>query len=582
VKLPKDWFVYMARCIDGSLYTGIAKDVRARLAAHNAGRGAAYTRSRRPVKLVYKEEGFTRSTALSREARIKALERPGKLALLKAARAASRRASAALVLLLWAGLARAAPIFDLENPVAFASATPQGFTYSAPAASFTYPIRMFFIRRISGVEVGSASSPDGLAWTEEAAGGRLSTNTAPSVDVSSITGASVLPIAGGFRMEYSVVSTTGAYRIYSATSADGLNWGNDPGTRIDNAGTFLGSPRLVVLNDGSWRMYFTGNSDGGTDLANRWIMTSRSTNQGLLWSAPAVAVATMAYAVGASALTNGLVRLYYGVPLPGASSATVVQSALSNDANGTSFTAESGFRISTSASSGALDFPTVVRATDTFRWRMYYRYSDVGASTGDIHTALTGPPAPAAMAPNSVLNSVSTTTFTISGDVFSGPPTATAPTVQLTFNALTLFPSSVVLNSDQSLTAVFDVSQASPGLWSLAVTNSDGESTVLANALNIVLPPGTVSLVNNLLRPRTGASTIIDIITFGAGQVTARLYTMDGRSVRTLLDANEPAGAVTLAWNGTDAGGTPVASGLYLLYVSGPNVKAKMKIIVIR
>jgi putative endonuclease len=94
VKLSKEWSVYMARCVDGSLYTGIAKDVRARAAAHNAGRGAAYTRSRRPVKVVYLEEGFTRSTALSREARIKALERTEKLALLKAARAALRSPSA--------------------------------------------------------------------------------------------------------------------------------------------------------------------------------------------------------------------------------------------------------------------------------------------------------------------------------------------------------------------------------------------------------------------------------------------------------------------------------------------------------
>ena len=77
--------MYMARCVDDSLYTGIAKDVTARLAAHNAGRGAAYTRARRPVRLVYTEKGFTRSTALSREARIKALDRVDKLALLASA-----------------------------------------------------------------------------------------------------------------------------------------------------------------------------------------------------------------------------------------------------------------------------------------------------------------------------------------------------------------------------------------------------------------------------------------------------------------------------------------------------------------
>jgi putative endonuclease len=90
VRTPKDWSVYVARCSDGSLYTGVAKDVKARLAAHNSGRGAAYTRSRRPVRLAYREDGFTRSAALSREAGIKRLTRSEKLLLLKAARAAAR------------------------------------------------------------------------------------------------------------------------------------------------------------------------------------------------------------------------------------------------------------------------------------------------------------------------------------------------------------------------------------------------------------------------------------------------------------------------------------------------------------
>lgn len=69
------------RCGDGSLYTGIAKDVAARLKKHNSGRGAAYTRSRRPVALAHLEPGFTRSQALSREASIKSLPRASKLLL---------------------------------------------------------------------------------------------------------------------------------------------------------------------------------------------------------------------------------------------------------------------------------------------------------------------------------------------------------------------------------------------------------------------------------------------------------------------------------------------------------------------
>lgn len=75
---PKDWSVYIVRCSDDTLYTGIAKDVSARIKKHNAGTGAAYTRARRPVVLHFCQDGFNRSEALVREARIKSLPRPGK------------------------------------------------------------------------------------------------------------------------------------------------------------------------------------------------------------------------------------------------------------------------------------------------------------------------------------------------------------------------------------------------------------------------------------------------------------------------------------------------------------------------
>lgn len=80
-RAPADWSVYIVRCGDDSLYTGVAKDVAARVAAHNAGRGAAYTRSRLPVRLLWTEKGFTRGAALSREAAVKRLPRPLKKAL---------------------------------------------------------------------------------------------------------------------------------------------------------------------------------------------------------------------------------------------------------------------------------------------------------------------------------------------------------------------------------------------------------------------------------------------------------------------------------------------------------------------
>lgn len=82
------WYVYMLRCADGSLYTGVTTDPDRRLREHNEGRlGARYTRARRPVALVYLEEAADRSLACRREALIKALPRDEKLALLAAGRA---------------------------------------------------------------------------------------------------------------------------------------------------------------------------------------------------------------------------------------------------------------------------------------------------------------------------------------------------------------------------------------------------------------------------------------------------------------------------------------------------------------
>jgi putative endonuclease len=77
------WCVYMLRCRDGSLYTGITNDVGRRLAAHAAGRGAAYTRSRRPVRLVYREPARGRGAALRREAALKRLAKDEKWVLVR-------------------------------------------------------------------------------------------------------------------------------------------------------------------------------------------------------------------------------------------------------------------------------------------------------------------------------------------------------------------------------------------------------------------------------------------------------------------------------------------------------------------
>ena len=80
--LNKSWFVYLVRCADGSLYTGITTDVGRRCEQHNAGTASHYTRSRLPVAVVYQEPQAGRSLALKRELAIKALSRPEKESLI--------------------------------------------------------------------------------------------------------------------------------------------------------------------------------------------------------------------------------------------------------------------------------------------------------------------------------------------------------------------------------------------------------------------------------------------------------------------------------------------------------------------
>ncbi len=76
-------FTYILRCADGSLYTGWTNDLDRRLAAHNAGTAARYTRSRRPVELVYWESFDAKEAAMAREWAIKHLSRAEKLALIE-------------------------------------------------------------------------------------------------------------------------------------------------------------------------------------------------------------------------------------------------------------------------------------------------------------------------------------------------------------------------------------------------------------------------------------------------------------------------------------------------------------------
>ena len=76
-----DWCVYILKCKDGTLYTGITNDLERRIQTHEAGKGAKYTRGRAPFELIYQESGMNRSLASQREAVIRSMSHKEKLGL---------------------------------------------------------------------------------------------------------------------------------------------------------------------------------------------------------------------------------------------------------------------------------------------------------------------------------------------------------------------------------------------------------------------------------------------------------------------------------------------------------------------
>jgi putative endonuclease len=84
--MDKKWFVYILICNDQTFYTGITKNLKSRELAHNLGKGSAYTRVRKPVKIIYSENNLSQSEALKREVQIKSLTRKEKENLIKCVR----------------------------------------------------------------------------------------------------------------------------------------------------------------------------------------------------------------------------------------------------------------------------------------------------------------------------------------------------------------------------------------------------------------------------------------------------------------------------------------------------------------
>jgi hypothetical protein len=497
-----------------------------------------------------------------------------------------------LLLLALSAPARAAATFVQEGGIRLSSAVLSGAVNFTPGPGTNSPLSIagnthfYYIRGSTAVYSGTTAN--GGQSFEDDPGIRLSTMTQPVLAISSITGLSVLPLSvGGFRMFYSAISTNSlgasVYSICSATSADGLNWANDLGSRISGGAGFLGSPSLINLGNNQWRLYYTANTDGGADAANRRLYTAlfNSTVLTFISSGPIPAFNSQVGEVAAIQRTDNTVRLYYTAPLTGSTTNSTIISALSFDTNGTAFAAEAGIRVATDSTSGYLSSPYVLRSTETWRWKLYYNYTPfaAGVSTADVFSASAFAPDPISLSPSPVLNT-GPVLITISGDNFQGaiPP----PTLQLSQGASSLPGTGLTYINDQTLSATFDFTGQSVGLWNLTVTNANLAVTTLANALSVTFPSGSVALTDNLIRPRNGTQTKIVVETYSAGPLTARIYTTTGGLVDTLFDSYAPAGITTLSWGGTTSAGHTVASGVYLLRIMGQKVDDSEKIVVIK
>jgi len=239
------WFVYVVRCRDGSLYTGISTDVAARVARHNAGTGARYTRARRPVELVYTEVKRSRSNALRREAAIKALSRPHKVALLaRRARALVAVALAAAVAVIlppaaWRPAAAAARVAVDRVPVPagpFVQGSNRGDDDERPARTRTLPA--FAIDRTEVTRAAYAACVAAHRCKpipRELAGPPGADGTLPITNVSWFDARDFCAFAGGrlpteAEWEKAARGTDGReFPWGSDASCDRANWGNFEG-----------------------------------------------------------------------------------------------------------------------------------------------------------------------------------------------------------------------------------------------------------------------------------------------------------------------------------------------------------------
>lgn len=441
--------------------------------------------------------------------------------------------------------------------------------------------RMYFSTP-SAFDVFSATSADGVNWGIES-GVRLST-PAGGFYSSSITafglyaGASVAD--GPYRAYYVGLSSTGIYSVLSATSTDGLSWGRDSDFLMQFGG---GSRRILslapyFLGSGKAVLYYVRDNGGTPDPSSHRVYAATSSDSGNSFSGETQVLSS-----------TGVFQVAVSSLTNGAlrlfasasllGDATAARVLSADSSDAEGLTfAEPEVAFSTNPLTNAIGGLAVTRSTDTYSWRLHLNLRLGDSATDYVRSALTLSPEIYSFSPSTVYINDPATDFTLTGEIFC----STAPTVTITKGADTVPVVSVTRVSDMSLTVRATPTGRPLGSYTVTVANPYGGLASLPGALKLDYRPGLVDMTDNLFRPLKGGTSKIAATIFFPGTVTIKIYDLNGGLVRNLYNGPAASGTTTYAWDGKTDSGAVAASGLYLVRLKGPKTDVKEKIVLIK
>lgn len=431
--------------------------------------------------------------------------------------------------------------------------------------------------------INIATSTDGLTFTEKTFENVVSTQSAGTgnLDDTGITACSIINISGEYRMTYAATSSTGVYSILHATSTDMVSWSTVTAFgpfMIGDGTTFIGSP-FILATTSQYYLFYTRDKNTGNDADDYVIAyaTSPVDNFAHPWSEVSSSlISDRSKDPHVIALSNGSYRMYYAGDSSDSQAFGAIRSATSSDL--VTFATENDAVITRAAAGDTLSHPRAVKSSDGYTYRLYYGYTLSSKTTAYTLTARTTAPHLISVLPENGPNNAPVN-FTLSGEIFSP-----SVTVTLSFPAQSDIPATNVTRlHDNTITGTFNITSQVTRDWTLTLTNSNGETdTLFFEIYRPGITEGIVEITENVFNPSRGQKASINYTIFDEGQVTIKLYTIIGERVKTLVDEFKTANSYTDNWDGRNMHNDTVASGIYIMHISAPGLKKIKKIAVIK